>query len=153
MADAWEILLDLLDRRALSAAEAVEALTRREVGPRAAKSAVAKAKRLGLLDDRRLAEDIADSAPGGAPQGSLRVQAALERRRVAPSAAAKAVRSVDDLARCREALALYLGRRPRPEDARGVARLAGHLARRGFTEESVRTALAEAGIEVPWGDA
>ena len=150
--DAWEELLTLLDRRALTSAEAEEALADRVCARSKARAAVAKARRLGLIDDRRVAEEIAERG-GGAPQGVLRVRHDLERRRVPTPVAEQALASVDDLARCRDALRAYLERRGRPKDPRSLARLIGHLGRRGFTEESVREVLTQAGIEPNWDDA
>ena len=151
--DAWEELLTLLDRRALTAAEAEEALAARGCARSKALAAVAKARRLGLIDDRRVAEEIAERGGGGAPQGVLRVRHDLERRRVPERVAEQALASVDDLARCRDALRAYLERRGRPKDPRSLARLIGHLGRRGFTEESVQEVLTQAGIEPNWNDA
>ena len=151
--DAWEELLTLLDRRALTSAEAEEALADRGCARSKARAAVAKAHRLGLIDDRRVAEEIAERGGGGAPQGVLRVRHDLERRRVPTPVAEQALASVDDLARCRDALRAYLERRGRPKDPRSLARLIGHLGRRGFTEESVREVLTQAGIEPNWDDA
>ena len=151
-ADAWEELLALLDRRALTAAEAEEALVGRGIARTRARAAVAKARRFGLIDDRRVAADIAERGGQGS-HGVLRVQHDLERRRVPETLAADALRAVDDLARCKEALAAYLARHPHPQDRRGAARLANFLGRRGFTEESVREALTEFGIDPGWHDA
>jgi len=150
--DAWEELLRLLDRRALTLAEAEEALVARGCGRTKARAAIGKARRLGLLDDRRIAQDIAERG-GLAPGGILRVRHDLERRRVPQRAAEEALSSVDDLGRCRAALAAYLARHGHPADTRAVARMVGQLARRGFTEESVRQALAENGIDPGWHDA
>ena len=71
--DAWEELLRLLDRRALTLAEAEEALVARGCGRTKARAAIGKARRLGLLDDRRIAQDIAERG-GLAPGGILRVR-------------------------------------------------------------------------------
>ncbi len=149
--DAWETLLELLDRKALTAVEAEDALVTRGCGRMKARSAVAKARHLGLLDDRRVAEDIVERS--GAPSGLLRVRYDLERRGVDERVAEEAIAAVDDLERCKAALSAYLGRHGRPGDLRGVARIVGYLARRGFTEESVRQSLAEQGIDPGWQDA
>jgi len=150
--DAWEALLGLLDRRALTRAEAEAALAARGCGRSAARSAVAKARRLGLIDDRKVAESIVEHA-AQAPAGILKLRHDLERRQVPQDVAAKALQAMDDLERCRAALAQYLGRKGRPQDQREKARVIGYLGRRGFTEESVRQALAEIGIDLGWSDA
>ena len=150
--DAWEELLRLLDRRDLTVAEAEEALLGRGCGRTSTRAAVAKARRLGLLDDRRIAQDIAERG-GRAPGGVLRVRHDLERRQVPDRTAEEALSAVDDLGRCRAALAAYVERHGHPADIRAVARIVGHMARKGFTEESVRQALAEVGIDPGWHDA
>ena len=151
--DPWEALLQLLDRKALTMAEAEEALVERGFGRTKARTSVAKARRLGMLDDRRIADDIAEGGGWKAPQGVLRVRHELERRGVPERVADEALGSVDDLERCRAALAAYLERHGAPADLRAVARIVSHLARRGFTEDSVRQSLTDRGIEPGWHDA
>ena len=148
--DAWEQLLHLLRGRDLSAREAQRLLEERGHPRSQALSAVRKAHRLGLIDDEELAQNLSERRSAGAPRGVLRVTQDLERREIADEAALKAAQGIDDAARCAEALALYLTRNGRPEDHRALSRLLSYLARQGFTEESVRSATAAVGIEVPW---
>ncbi len=151
--DAWEALLQLLDRKALTSAEAEAALVARGCGRSKARAAVAKASRLRLIDDRQVAEDIAERGGPSAPQGVLRVRYDLERRGVPEQVAEKTLASLNDPERCEAALTAYLERHGPPGDHRAVARLVAYLARRGFTEESVRQSLARRGIEPDWHDA
>lgn len=151
--DAWEELLRLLDRRAFTAAEAEAALTGRGCTKSKARAAVTKARRLGLIDDRKVAEDIVERGGSGAPQGVMRVRHDLERRQVPERVAAQALAAIDDLGRCRTALTVFVERHGPPADVREVARVVGYLARRGFTEASVRQTLLEIGIDPGWHDA
>lgn len=147
--DAWEDLLRLIEHRELSPAEIEKRLRARGHTSRSTGEAVRKARRLGLLDEKRLAGAIAVAEAEGAARGILRVKADLERRQIGATAAEKAVAVVDDAARCRSAADRYIAKRGRPESPKEFLRLAAWLARRGHTEESIEGTLADLGMEWP----
>lgn len=149
MDEAWEELLRLIEHREMSPAEIRRRLRRRGHPVRACEAALRKARRLGLIDEGRLAQAIAEARSEGAPRGLLRVQSEFERRGIAGETAEKALGAVDDSARCREAAEGFLRRRGRPQDPADWRRLAGWLLRRGHLEESIRDALRSLGMEWP----
>ncbi len=153
MEAAWEDLLQMLSRRDLSAAEAQQALVLKGHAKTNALRAVRRARRLGLLDDTRVAQSVVDGGAQGVRHGALRIAADLSRRGVDERLARQALSGLDDAARCKEALSAYLARRGRPEGQRELRRLLSFLVRQGYTEESVRTALAGEGIDLPDGAA
>ncbi|EQD40807.1 Regulatory protein RecX [mine drainage metagenome] len=151
MDGAWEDLLKLIEHRELSRAEIIERLRRKGHTVRASEAAVRKARRLGLMDERRLAVAIAGQEAEGAPRGVLRVQADLERRAVSERVAGQTLEGVDDLGRCRKAVSRHVAKHGPPSTPQDFRRLATWLARRGHLEDSVREVLQDLGLE--WPDA
>jgi SOS response regulatory protein OraA/RecX len=147
--EAWEALLKLLEHRDLSAAEAQAALQKKGHAKTHAAAAVRRARRLGLLDDARIAQAVRERRSQGVQPGILRVADDLVRRGVEDRLAERAIADVDDAARCKEALRAYMSRRGRPKDAKELRRMLSFLARQGYVEESVWDALAAEGIDLP----
>lgn len=146
MDEAWEDLLRLIEHREMTSAELERRLRQRGHTARAAQAAVRKARRLGLIDEVRLAQAIVEAESEGAQRGLLRVQADLDRRGVAERTADHVLAGVDDLVRCRAAAVRFIQRHGRPANPGQWRRLAGWLARRGHLEESVQGVLEELGI-------
>ncbi len=153
MEESWEDLLRLLEHRDLSAAEAQAALQKKGHAKTHAAAAVRRARRLGLLDDARIAQAVRERRSQGVQPGILRVADDLARRGVDERLAQRAIAEVDDASRCKEALRAYIARRGRPRDAKELRRLLSFLARQGYAEESVWNALAADGIELPGANA
>ncbi|MDA8345743.1 MAG: RecX family transcriptional regulator [Thermaerobacter sp.] len=153
MDEAWEALLQLLEHRDLSAAEAQAALQRRGHTKTRAAAAVRQARRLGLLDDARIAQAVRERTTQGAQHGIVRVADDLARRGVDERLIERALAQVDDRARCHTALRAYIARRGRPQERKELRRLLSFLAQKGYAEQSVREVLAAEGIELPDGSA
>lgn len=149
MHEAWDDLLRLIEHREMSPAEIHQRLRAHGHGVRDCAAALRKARRLGLIDEGRLAQAIVEARSEGAPRGFLRVQTELERRGIAEKATEKALLQVDDAARCREAAEGYVRQRGRPQGAAQWRRLAGWLARRGHLEDSIRDVIRSLGMEWP----
>lgn len=132
----------LLARREYTAAELTAKFRTRFVEQAELFAAViAKLQTLGMQSDERAARMFLETHAGW---GQARVKMALSRRGIAPTvlAAVLAESAPDELARAREVLALKLRGAPLPHDYAARQKLAGFLARRGFSLTIVRCVLA-----------
>jgi regulatory protein len=123
-----------LARRDLTEHELTERLSRSEISPAARSEAVERLARAGVVDDDRLARDRAEVlADRGA--GDALIRHDLTARGVTEELAVAAV----------DALEPEAARAARIVERRGSSlRTARHLARKGFSEESIEGACGEA---------
>jgi len=129
-----------LRHRDLSAQELEERLRRRDVAPADRGAAIEALRTTGLLDDERAARSRARGlAERG--YGDAAIRADLERRGIAGETIDAAVGALEPES---ERAAAIVGRRG------GGAPTARLLARRGFAEDAVETAMsAQAGMDDP----
>jgi regulatory protein len=118
---------------------------------------------LGYLDDAAFARWWGEQRDRHAPRGSRMIEAELRQHGV-PREVIEAYRlehaaperrpedetvPASEAARAAEALARHLRGRPLPTDRKAVQRIGMFLMRRGFDPETVRSAIREAGADVP----
>lgn len=148
---AWSYALDLLARRALSAAEVGARLRRRGLGDADADAVVAKLERLRLLDDRAFAEAYVRSRARA--RGRLALRRDLRAKGVAEDHVDAALVDQDDAAQHAAAVALLRKQAWRfaLDDARAAdpkaaqaarGRAYALLARRGFPPDAAAAAVA-----------
>ena len=134
--------LRLLTRRGRSRAELRSRLTGWGVDAASAEEVLERLVACGAVDDAALAESVVSSRRRTG-HGRLRINADLERLAVDPEASSSVLTDdggdEQELARARRELDRRYG--GRPADRRGLARAAGHLARRGFDSDTVAAAL------------
>jgi SOS response regulatory protein OraA/RecX len=117
-----ERLLKVLARKALSVAEA-ESLT----------NDVALLDVLlqrGMLNDHRLANDLAGTFTGKRARGDVAIRAALQQRLIPPDLIDAAIEKLPDEVERARALMNH-------SNTRDYRKFAGYLTRRGFSEETV----------------
>jgi regulatory protein len=138
---------DAAERRALrliavrprSRAELARRIGEWGLSENAASEVLERLSAIGAVDDGVLAAAVVSSRRAHA-YGRLRVDADLERLRVAPAARAAAGTDADgEIDRARRALAARGA--PDPAGAAGLRRAAGFLHRRGFDAETVAAVL------------
>ena len=98
----------------------------------------------GLLDDAAFAEWLTRSRTGSRPLASGRIAAELEGMGVDREAISRALAGVDDEANARAYAERASGSIPRDDPDAFARRLAGRLARRGFSDEVVGSVVGEA---------
>lgn len=141
-------LLRKLRTRQLSVAEARRMLREHEIADDAAEVVLARLERLGYLDDRRLADQLAHAALNRKGQGRRAVALALTTRGIGRDVADAALDELPD-DETERALEFARSRAHRVGDDRDTAlrRLVGQLTRRGFSSSvamtAARTALEE----------
>jgi regulatory protein len=147
---AWDYALELLARRAMSAAEVHERLRRRSLPDPEADAVVAKLEALGLLNDRAFAEGYVRGR--ARERGRLALRRELHQKGVAEDVVDGALAPHDDVDQAAAARALLAKHAWRfavaeGDDARAAqaarARAYGLLARRGFPPDAVRDAVAD----------
>ena len=137
--------LALLSARVLSTKALTERLRRRGHAESIIKQVVGDVRRDGWLNERAYAEEIVHSTTRRRPAGRALLDQKLAQRGVEPTVAGRVARAAAD-AQDDRAAAYSLARRRlatmgsiAPEAA--LRRLAGLLARRGFDEEVIETAI------------
>lgn len=144
---ARSILLRQLAMGPRTEAQLRQAMARRNVPTEVADRLVARFVEVGLIDDAQYAADLVHSQAAAGGLSRRRVQHKLRQKGVAAETVAAAVAQIDpederasalDLARRRA------GRMTALDPATRRRRLAGVLARRGYSSEIVFTAVAEA---------
>ncbi|HQD23321.1 MAG TPA: regulatory protein RecX [Arachnia sp.] len=153
------IALDLLTARQRSAHELRAGLLRRRTPPDVADEVVERLAGVGLVDDVAFAEALTTSRVTHSQRGRARIRQELREKGVDREVAEAALAELDPEAELEGALALA---RRRARSLAGLEphvarrRLAGVLARRGYSPSIVSTALAEAlgsgAVEFPEGD-
>lgn len=138
--------LDILSRRDHSEAELALKLRRKGVGEGEIASVVARLRELGYLNDRRLAERIAETAMAGGRMAGPRLSRELIRRGIprelAAEALARATAGRDLRDDVREMLAgKFPSFDPREADFREKRRVVGWFQRRGYPLSAILDAL------------
>jgi regulatory protein len=141
------ISMHALARRGMSVAEMRALLTRRELEPEQVEAEVARLERVGLLDDRALAETLVQSLYERKGLGRSAIAAELRRRQVDPAAidlALQVIDSDDELGRAIEVAEKRANqlRSYDPETAR--RRLGAYLQRRGYSGSILSAAMESA---------
>jgi regulatory protein len=154
--------LRLLAVRARSRAELRRRLLRKELPPRLVDACLADLERQALLDDPAFARAVVRERVKRSPRGPVRLRQELRTRGVDETVAGAAIERVldeEDLTAGSLAVGAALGWLRRQPDTvaqaladpafseprqRARRRLAGHLARRGFTGEAAIAALEAA---------
>ncbi len=136
-----------LTRRSLSVSEMRRALAQRGLEDDAIDAEVERLSRVGLLDDVELARTLVRTVGERKGLGRRALAAELARRGIGSEAVAAALEDVDPSA---EREAVFALARKRARQLRGVdheaavRRLAGFLARRGYSGELARDAIEDA---------
>lgn len=138
--------LDILSRRDHSEAELALKLRRKGVGEEEIESAVSRLRELGYLNDRRLAERIADSALAAGTMVGPRLSQELHRRGIPRDLAAEAMARAAEGYKPREAVRdLLAGKFPSfasaTADAKEKRRVVGWFQRRGYPLSAILEAL------------
>jgi SOS response regulatory protein OraA/RecX len=131
-----------------STAEARELLVSKGLTVEEASGAVAHLSRLGLLDDRVLAESVVQSGTSRGPVARQVLEERLAKRRMDADAARSALESVlSGRSEADDALAIAeerLGSLRNEPDSTVARRLLAYLARRGYEGETARAAVESA---------
>jgi regulatory protein len=137
--------LELLAARAYSVAELKGKLRRRRFAETDIEAAVARLKKLGFLDDGRLAENYASSLVRNRALGRFRVERELKTRRVDPRvvepALDKAFEETDERSLLEQALDHKMRTLRLPLTRARLFSLCNALRRRGFRSEDILRAV------------
>jgi regulatory protein len=144
--EARRIALDALSRAARTRGQLEALLQRKNVDPAAAAAVLDRFEELGLIDDVGYAEAFVESRHRVRGQGGRALSAELRRRGVADDVVADAVGALDPDVEFETACRLARSRYDRmsglaPEVK--VRRLAGFLARKGYSGSIVSRAVRE----------
>ncbi|CAG0933834.1 regulatory protein RecX [Geobacter sp.] len=144
--------LDILSRRDHSEAELTLKLRRRGIGQEEIESVVVRLRELGYLDDRRLAERIAESALADGKMVGPRLSRELVRRGIPREMAADAMARAADGHDLGEAIRAILAGKfpsfdPAAADAREKRRIVGWFQRRGYPLSAILEALRVSACE------
>jgi regulatory protein len=148
MADAFTTALNLLASRELSETQLRARLTRRKLDPDDIDTAIARLKRDGTLNDRRVAVALARMESSIRRRGRARViqkirQAGIDSA-VAEDAVAEVFQDVDEYELLAKALDRRLrGKSGRDLDERGRAKIVRGLMAQGFTLDSILKRLKQ----------
>ncbi len=152
------IALDLLTARSRSSHELRAGLLRRRTPPDVADEVIGRLTEVGLVDDVAFAEALTTSRVTHSHRGRARIRQELREKGVDREIAEAALAELDPEAEMEGALALA---RRRARSLTGLEphvarrRLAGVLARRGYSPSVVSLALADAlddAVEFPEGE-
>ncbi len=140
--EALDVARRVLGRRALSRAEVAKRLDEHGVEPEDRDAALDRLEREGAIDDRALAEAVAERVRSRRKAGARVVEQELARRGIAEEHRVPPPSDDDELER---AIVLAEQRlRRAPIDDVVERRVAGMLARRGFSSSVCRRAIVEA---------
>ncbi|MCD7100970.1 regulatory protein RecX [Pseudoclavibacter sp. 13-3] len=135
----------LLTRRDRTEAELRGALCAHEIAPSAVDAVIAEAQQRGDIDDRQIAQDIAEQILRRRGQGTIVIRRALEERGLDRSVIDDTLAELDDDQQIDQAEALAR-KRLRSLGAQQPAvqrqRLSATLQRKGFDSETVHLAIA-----------
>jgi SOS response regulatory protein OraA/RecX len=154
--DALRAAMDRLSRRGWSRGELIAALARAGFGDAAAEAAVETCVARGWLDESQAARDRADRLRRRGPVAPDAIVRDLERHRVPAELAARVAAETvpDPVAEAEAAVRAAIARRGATDDPadalpwRERLRLAARLARRGFDEETICTAMRRVGVPI-----
>ena len=138
--------LDILSRRDRSEAELALKLRHKGVGEDEIQTVVARLRELGYLNDRRLAERIAESALADGRMAGPRLGRELLRRGIPRDLAAEAMARASEGYDSREAVRELLAAKfpsfdPSVADPREKRRVVGWFQRRGYPLSAILEAL------------
>lgn len=148
---ARKIALDLLSVRQRSEAELREALAKRQVPEPIVDELCARFTEVGLLDDAKFAATLASSRSRFSQRGRVRIRQELRQKGVDDEVAAEAIAEIspDDELEAARAVAEKKMRSLRGLEYRvAQRRLAGVLARRGFSPDLVMRVTKEALVDL-----
>jgi regulatory protein len=141
---AQRIALDALSRSARTRGQLESLLQRKGIAPEAAEAVLDRFEDVGLVDDRGYAEAFVESRHRVRGQGGRALSAQLRQRGVAAEVIAEAVSGLDPdqefETACRIAQSRY-ERMPAVAPEVKVRRLAGFLARKGYSGATVSRAV------------
>ena len=145
--------LKLLAARPRSEVQLRQRLDEKEIAsPGAIEQCIARLKELGLIDDRRFAENYARSRLAAKAVGRSRLAAQLAAKRVNRNAIADALDQIFKESREEELIDRAIRRHTKlrgvPGDRVGARKLFQHLARLGFEFDLIRRKLRALGKEV-----
>lgn len=153
----WEYALRALASRALSVAELRQKLLDRAERAEDVPGVLARLKRYGYLDDRRLAESYSAARMENQGLGKERVLRDLRRRRVAPKVAEEAVQAVyrdtDEVRLIEEFLRRKYRRTPFAAylaEPKNLAAAYRRLRAAGFTAGNILRVLGRFAGETDW---
>lgn len=149
---AVDAALRLLARRARTAWELRQRLTRAGFSPEDVEYAVARLTDVGYVRERDVAEQVVEEALNRRPVGRWALRARLQARGVNEQLIQETLASLpaDELELARRALAWYVKHHPEVDVEPGrVRRVIGFLRRRGFRGETIFALLEEKGMTVP----
>lgn len=151
---ARKIALDQLATRARSEQELRQVMKRRNVPADVADEIIERFTEVGLIDDAAFAEALTASRSGFALRGRARIKQELQAKGIDREVAEEALAQLDPADELEAARTLAQRRarsmsRLEPHVAR--RRLAGVLARRGFSAGIVSTVLSEV-LDADWPD-
>lgn len=146
-ARAGDVAARALGRRDLSRREVEAELERAGLDDDIVRDELGRLTARGLLDDDRLAVELAERLQQRKGYGRQAVAAELARRRLSPGSIAAALDLVDDEAELERAVQLaetQLRRLDGLDQPVAMRRLSGYLARRGYSGSIVRIAVDRA---------
>jgi regulatory protein len=144
---AENVSLHALTRRAQSHRELERVLRSREFSDEVIAHEIERLERVGLIDDIALAQNLVGSLQERKGLGRTGIAAELARRMLSPAAIEYALELIDtgdELARARELAAKRAPQLASYDRATAERRLAGYLARRGYSGSTVRAAVDHA---------
>jgi regulatory protein len=143
--EAFQIAIRSLAARPYSVAELKQKLRSKGVASKAIEEIVLRLKKLGFLDDRRLAEQYASSLARNRSSGRFRVERKLRARRVDPRSIEPALKAafeeIDEQALLERALDKKVCRLRLPLTRPRLATLLASLKRRGFRSDDIIRAV------------
>jgi regulatory protein len=144
---AENVSLHALTRRAQSHREIERLLRSREFSDEVIAHEIERLERVGLIDDIALAQNLVGSLQERKGLGRTGIAAELARRMLSPAAIEYALELIDtgdELARARELAAKRAPQLASFDRVTAERRLAGYLARRGYSGSTVRAAVDHA---------
>lgn len=145
--------MDLLNARPRSEAELRAALTKKKVPKEIQEEICSRFKEVGLIDDSSYASSLVNSRSRYSRQGAARIHAELRRKGISTEIAEEAVSQITETDELEAARAVAQKKmRTLRGESRKVAerRLAGVLARRGFSQSTVIAIVNESLVD--WTD-
>lgn len=138
--------LNVLSRRDHSEAELRRKLERKGIGADAAEAVIARLRRLGYLDDRRVAFRLAETAAASGRMVGYRLRQELGRKGIPPGIAEEALAKIAAIHDERRTIAELLARKftafdPAATDVKEKRRIVGWFQRRGFSLPAILESL------------
>lgn len=147
LARAENVSMHALTRRGQSRRELERTLRSRELPDDVIAHEIERLERVGLIDDIALAQNLVGVLQERKGLGRTAIASELTRRLLSPAAIEYALELIDtgdELARARELAVKRAGQLASYDRETAERRLAGYLARRGYTGSTVRAAVQHA---------